>query len=85
MNDSNRGTGRTTGLMLLTLGSAALARGAEVEFIDHYPHTCDRARDMAQNVKALANHLGLVVAVRTDRSRVLVRSTFKPTKTQEAR
>ncbi len=72
--DPNRGTGRTTGLMLIALGQAALARGEWVEFRDHMPHTCSSARHHCQNLRSLARHNGLFVEIRRTGAKVEIRS-----------
>ena len=74
VDDQNRGTGRTTGLMLQALGNAALARGAEVEFVDHWPHTHHAAHRMERQIRAMAETLGLMMDVRRGGSRVFVQS-----------
>jgi Spy/CpxP family protein refolding chaperone len=78
MNDPNRGTGRTTGLMLQALGNAALACGAEVEFVDHWPHTHHAAHRMERQIEGMAETLGLLMDVRRDKARVFVRSRISP-------
>lgn len=84
MDDPKRGTGRTTGLMLKALGEAALARGSEVEFVDHFPHTHSSADRMAHQLRSMAEMLGLLVSVRRDGSRVFVSSSMSNT-SREAR
>ena len=74
MDDPNRGTGRTTGLILQALGNAALARGKSVEFIDHCPHTYESARAWRQLVKDRAEYLNLKMEVSREGNRVFVRS-----------
>jgi hypothetical protein len=78
MDDPNRGTGRTTGLMLQVLGNAAMARGAEVEFADHWPHTRHAAHRMERQLEAMAETLGLLMDVRRDGARLFVRSRISP-------
>jgi hypothetical protein len=63
--DPNRQTGRTTGLMLQALGNAALARGVEVEFIDHWPHTYSSAIRMGLQLRNMSKALGLLMDVRS--------------------
>ena len=64
--------------MLKALGAAALGRGLEVEFVDHYPHTQKAARRMASQIEAMAQALGLSVEVCCDGPRVYVRSCRVP-------
>jgi len=77
MDDLNRGTGRTTGLMLCALGNALLAPSTEVEFVDHWPQTHSVARELKQHLAHMAESLGLHIAVRRDGSRLFVRSTLQ--------
>jgi ribose 5-phosphate isomerase len=84
MNDPNRGTGRTTGLMLQALGNAVMARGADVEFVDHWPHTHHAAHRMKCQIEAMAETLGLLMDVRRDGARVFVRSRISPNAESEA-
>ena len=85
MDDPNRGTGRTTGLMLQALGNAALSRGAEVEFIDHWRHTHYAAHRMERQLMAMAETLGLLMDVRRDGARVFVRSRILHNAEHQAR
>jgi len=78
MDDVNRGTGRTTGLMLCSLGNALLAHGVEVEFADHCTHTHSSAREWKPHVAHMAESLGLHIAVRRSGARLFVRSTLQP-------
>jgi hypothetical protein len=77
MDDPNRGTGRTTGLMLQALGNAALRRGAEVEFVDHWKHTYRAAGCMKRQLAAMVKTLGLLMDVRRDGTRVFLRSRIQ--------
>ena len=77
MDDPNRGTGRTTGLILMALGNAALARGKSVEFIDHCPHTRERACTWKEEIAAKAELLNLSMEVTRKGSRVFVRSLVR--------
>ena len=64
--------------MLQALGNAALARGADVEFVDHWPHTHHAAHRMERQIRAMAETLGLMMDVRRDGSRVFVQSIMLP-------
>ena len=63
---------------MLALGAAALAHGAEVEFVDHWPHTHHAAHRMERRLEAMAETLGLIMDVRRDGARVFVRSRLLP-------
>ena len=76
-DDLNRGTGRTTGLMLCALGNALLAHGDEVEFVDHWPHTYRAARDWKPHLAHMAELHGLNIAVRRKGARLFVRSLIQ--------
>jgi len=76
-DESARGTGRTTGLILQALGRAALARGEDVEFVDHDPHTHQSAHRLTWAIKSMAALCGLFVVVRREGSRVFVRSAWR--------
>jgi hypothetical protein len=84
MDDPNRGTGRTVGLMLQALGNAALVRGAEVEFVDHWPHTHSAAHRIKRQLESMAGTLGLLMDVRRDGARVFVRSRLSPNDSNES-
>jgi hypothetical protein len=64
--------------MLQTLGNAAMARGAEVEFVDHWPHTYRAAQHMERQLQTMAAALGLLMDVRREKARVFVRSRILP-------
>lgn len=71
--------------MLQALGNAALARGAEVEFVDHWSRTHHAAHCMERQIKAMAETLGLLMNVRRDGARVFVRSRILPNAKHETR
>ena len=75
--DPYRDTGRTTGLMLKALADAVLARGAKVQFVDHWPHTQHGARRMAVKIVSFASALGLLVKVRCEGSSVFISSLYR--------
>lgn len=83
----DRQTGKTVGLMLYALGDAVLARGEEVEFIDHEPHTCLAARRMERELLDMAKSLKLSMAARRDGARLYVwscwRSPYRNEKAEE--
>jgi len=61
-NDPKRATGRTTGLMLQTIGRAVENPGTEVEFIDH--HEQNHAQLLCkERIESIAKQLNLDVSV----------------------
>ncbi|NCC52817.1 MAG: hypothetical protein EOM20_16600 [Spartobacteria bacterium] len=78
MEDRYRQTGRTTGLILKAIGEALLARGSEVEFIDHYPHTLDSACYHVAHIFEIATTLNIRCDVSRDGVRIFVRATMTP-------
>jgi hypothetical protein len=60
IQDRNRATGRTTALRLSAISEALSNPGKQIEFVDHYPHTYASARDHAQTLRTVINHLGLL-------------------------
>ena len=75
-DDKCRGTGRTTGLMLLALGNASLARGEYVPFVDHCEMSVGSARIHKECIELLAKKLGLDVDVRLDGKRIALKSNL---------
>lgn len=80
MNEEDRGTGKSTGLILVALGNASLAHGREVEFADHCPHKHCTAQLWKNVIQNHAYCLGLEMKVRREGKRVFVRSTIDTTK-----
>lgn len=78
------GSGRTTGLMLKALGEAVLAKGEEVEFVDHDTAAIPSfapviAEKHSVAIRSMANQLGLLVETRwTNDGNVFVRSLHYP-------
>ena len=62
-NDTKRETGRTTGLMLQTLGNAVENPGEEVEFIDHYKQNHAQLQLYKTKIELFAKTLNLDVSV----------------------
>ena len=62
-NDTKRATGRTTGLMLQTLGKAVENPGEEVEFIDHHEQKHAQLQLCRIKIELLAKALNLDVSV----------------------
>ncbi|GAG57159.1 unnamed protein product [marine sediment metagenome] len=72
--EDDRGTGRSTGLLLQAIGGAALAKGDEVEFVDHYRHTYYSAGIWKEYLESIIQGLRLRMTVRREECRVFVRS-----------
>ena len=62
-NDPKRETGRTTGLMLQTLGNAVENPGEEVEFFDHYKQNHAQLQLCKTKIELFAKTLNLDVSV----------------------
>jgi hypothetical protein len=62
-NDTKRATGRTTGLMLQTLGKAVENPGEGVEFIDHHKQNHAQLQLCRTKIELLAKTLNLDVSV----------------------
>jgi len=71
-----RGTGRSTALILIALGKAVNGGGGEIEFVDHFKHTYRLAEHWAREIEISADKLGLRVKVRVCGDRVFVRSDY---------
>jgi hypothetical protein len=80
-NDKMRGTGRSTGLILIALGTASLKPGKWIEFKDHQKHGRDGAMMWRERIYDIAGCLYLCVRVKTEKSRVFVKSLMKPAST----
>lgn len=74
--DPLRGAGRTTGLMLVAIGTALLKPDEWVEFTDHYERGPSHADIYAQSIRAAAYLLGITVDVEVRGGSVWVRSPF---------
>ncbi len=75
MDDPNRGTGRTTSLMLRALSEAIAQPGEWVEYIDHHAHDVASAAHHASNLAGLADAVGLDhMRLRTAGRRVYIAS-----------
>ena len=62
--DTNRATGRTTGLMLQSIGKAIENPGMEVEFINHNPQNHAQLQCCKERIEKIAKQLNLDVSVR---------------------
>lgn len=62
--DTNRATGKTTGLMLQAIGKAIENPGMEVEFIDHHcPQSPAQLQLCKKKIENIAQQLNLDIAV----------------------
>lgn len=61
--DTNRATGRTTGLILQALGKAVENPGTEIEFINHNPQNVGQHQMCKKQIEFLAETLHLDVSV----------------------
>jgi hypothetical protein len=73
---TTRGTGRTTTLYHKAITEALENPGKTVEFVDHYPHKWDSAKDHAINMVSIVDKLGLDIAVTTEKTRVFLYNRF---------
>jgi hypothetical protein len=62
---TTRGTGRTTTLYHKAITEALENPGKSVEFIDHYPHNWDSARQHGNNLATIIIKLGYNIVVST--------------------
>lgn len=60
---TTRGTGRTTALYMKAITEALENPGKTVEFIDHYPHTRESAKDHTINLRNIIEKLGYNIDV----------------------
>jgi hypothetical protein len=63
--ETTRGTGRTTALYMKAITEALENPGKSVEFIDHYPHNWDSARQHGNNLATIIIKLGYNIVVST--------------------
>ena len=64
IQDTNRATGKTTGLMLQAIGKAIENPGMEVEFIDHHKQNFAQLQYCKERIEKIAKQLNLDVSVR---------------------
>lgn len=60
--DTKRATGRTTGLILQSLGKAVENPGTEIEFVDHYRQNHTQLRYYKERIENIAKQLNLDVS-----------------------
>ena len=70
MDDSLRGTGRTTGLMLIAVGTALQKPGEWIEFHDHSPASPLVAKSHQAAAVSMCGALGLNLKVERTGNRV---------------
>jgi hypothetical protein len=62
---TTRGTGRTTALYMKAITEALENPGKSVEFIDHYPHKWERAKQHEDALKMIIEKLNYNIIVQT--------------------
>jgi hypothetical protein len=72
----DRGTGRTTTLYMQAIANALANPGKEVEFIDHFPVTCNVSRH-ASNITSIIEKLGYNISVSINSKKVILCNTFR--------
>jgi len=77
MSDPDRGTGRTTGLMLQAISKALLNKGENIEFIDHAKQGYNEAVNHSDRMECIIDGLWLSMCVSVRGNRVFVRSLTK--------
>ena len=75
-NNSDRNTGRSTALMLMSLAQAISRRGDIVEFKDHDPMTELIAKYHADSLKNYAEKMGLSFDIVREDNRVFVKANL---------
>ncbi len=63
---ADRGTGRTTALYMKAIAEALANPGKQVEFKDHYPHSCHDALHHQNNLVDIIGKLGYDIGVSVD-------------------
>jgi predicted GTPase len=71
-----RGTGRTTALYMQAIADALANPGKAVEFIDHFPVTCNVSRH-ASNITSIIEKLGYNISVSINSKKVILCNTFR--------
>ena len=66
-DESMRGTGRSTALMLRAISDALLNPDQVVLFLDHEPMTFIRAADFQKSIRAIVKQMRLTIDVGTER------------------
>ena len=74
LHDPARGSGRTLGLMIKTLGDACMEPGKQKEFIDHSPFYKRMPNVYKDSIEEMAKLLSLSVKVDIIKDRIFVTS-----------
>jgi len=78
-DQKNRQTGRTTILYMKAITEALENPGKSVEFIDHYQHNWNSAKDHRENLKTIINKLGYnIIAITKGQAQVYLYNEFEP-------
>jgi hypothetical protein len=75
--ETTRGTGRTTALYMKAIAEALENPGKTVDFIDHYPHTQQNAKDHTINLRNIIEKLGYTIDVNLIGTEVVLYNRFK--------
>jgi len=76
-DQKNRQTGRTTILYMKAIVKALENPGKSVEFIDHYEHNWNSAKDHRENLKDIINKLGYnIIAITKGQAQVYLYNEF---------
>ena len=76
-DQKNRQTGRTTILYMKAITEALENPGKSVEFIDHYEHNWNSAKDHRENLKTIINKLGYnIIAITKGQAQVYLYNEF---------
>lgn len=73
-DESERGTGRTTALVLHAIANALQHQGQWVEFVDHEPHTCRSAFAHLQGIHSTCMTLNIKMLLDLRGARVFLQS-----------
>jgi len=76
-DQKNRQTGRTTILYMKAIVKALENPGKGVEFIDHYEHNWNSAKDHRENLKFIIKQLGYSIIVKGE-AQVYLYNEFSP-------
>jgi ribonuclease D len=74
---TTRGTGRTTILYHKAITEALENSGKSVEFVDHYPHTQESAKDHTINLRNIIKKLGYAIDVNLIGTEIFLHNRFR--------
>lgn len=78
LKNDRKGSGRTTGLILQSIGVAVANPGTETEFIDHSPASVEGALVLKRKIEDVIKDLRLKsVSVRLEESNIYIKSMYK--------